>query len=63
MLACEVWLRADALLRFGFHLEIANGRRWAVRGTDVYELELDCACGPDVCPPHTTMTMRRDVAA
>jgi hypothetical protein len=56
MLACRVWLDTDALVRLGFHLVWSDGRRWAVRGAVWHVLD-ECACGPDICPPHPIITI------
>jgi hypothetical protein len=52
MLACHAWLRTDWLVRAGFTLVAADGSRWAVRDGRQFELDPECACGPDLCPPH-----------
>lgn len=63
MLACHAWLGADFFVSRGYRLESADGRRWAVRGSERHEIEAECDCGPDVCPPHETTYLTLKEAA
>lgn len=62
-LSCHAWLAADFLTSRGFRLEVVDGRRWAVRGFQQFEIDPVCGCGPDVCPPHETTYVSREIAA
>lgn len=63
MLACDVWLRTDALTRCGYRLVWSAGCRWAVRGPNWYRLEPECVCGPEACPPHHCTYLSLEEAA
>lgn len=63
MLACHAWLRTDWFVRAGFTLVAADGCRWAMRDERQFEIDPECACGPDLCPPHPTEILSRQIAA
>lgn len=64
MQSCHVWLSADFLSRRGFTLTVDRfGRRWAARDHQRFEIDPECQCGPDVCPPHQTTVINLEEAA
>lgn len=63
MRSCHVWLSADFLTRRGFTLTVDGfGRRWAARDHQRFEIDPECSCGPDVCPPLTNITIAKEAA-
>lgn len=63
MLSCASWLASDALTRYGFHLESAAGRRWAVRDGQRFEIDPVCGCPLEWCPPLPTTDLSLEKAA
>jgi hypothetical protein len=62
MLACHAWLRTDWFVRAGFTLVTADGSRWAARDGRRFEIDPECACGPNLCPPPPIVTTLEEAA-